>query len=105
MPGQVPMPNLTALSNPYGALQGANSPGRPVKVTPTVMAPANTPTGFSFAGNVTPEAVQQAQQKYLSAHQLPPALQPKLATAITNRRNRAISRGWSDRITNPANRG
>jgi len=100
-PGQIPMPNLTALSgNPLAAL-GSNPAGRPKQARPTPLTAANTPTGMPMP-NITPEAVQLAQSKYLQSGQLPPALRPRAAGVLESRRHAAIQRGWQHHYSDPS---
>ncbi len=100
LPGQIPMPSVTQLGgNPMAALSQTASAGRPARPKPVALAPAGVSLGMGF--NVAPEAVKQAQMKYLGSHQLPPAYAPKAAGIMERRRHQAIARGWQQHTNAP----
>lgn len=80
------------------SLGASSAPGRPVKIKPVVMRQPDNPSGFEFASSkLAPGAIQQAQQKYISKHQLPEALRPQMVSLpgpLNQRKSRAISAGW-----------
>lgn len=76
----------------------SSAPGRPAKVKPVVMRQPDNPSGFEFASaSLAPGSIQQAQQNYISKHQLPDALRPQMVSLpgpLGQRKSRAISAGW-----------
>jgi hypothetical protein len=76
----------------------SSAPGRPAKVKPVVMRQPDNPSGFEFSSStLNPGAIQSAQEKYLSKHQIPDALRPQMVSMpapLNQRKSRAISAGW-----------
>lgn len=93
-PGQIPMPSMTALNGSgVAALGGSRPAGRPARVQPTALQPANVSAGFTLP-DVKPELLQHVHQQYLKQGSLPPKLQPRAAGILEQRRHKAIQRGW-----------
>jgi hypothetical protein len=77
----------------------STQPGRPAWVNNlVVMRQPDNASGFEFSrSEQSPGALAAAQERYISKHEMPAALRPKMVSMpepLNQRRRRAISAGW-----------